>query len=178
MGIEEVRKEIIDNAKNQARQILKEAEKEKQGILASAETRVNAIKERLDKEAEKSVEQYKIMMLAEATSIAKKQRLSLERDVINEVFEKSKEDILSISSKKREQHLTKIMAKAGKEFAKIYCSKKDIALMKKYRPSEADILGGLILENKEGDMRLDLSYETLLEKIKQDNVAEIAKILF
>jgi vacuolar-type H+-ATPase subunit E/Vma4 len=37
------------------------------------------------------------------------------------------------------------------------------------------MLGGVLLENNEGDIRVDLTYETLLNSIKQDKVAEITK---
>jgi vacuolar-type H+-ATPase subunit E/Vma4 len=177
MGIEEVKKEILDNARKQAKQILKEAEREREGILKSAESRVDVIKEKLDREAENTIAQYRTMVLAEANSQVKKQRLVLERELVNEVFKQSKEELKKLNIKKREQHLKKILQSKFK-FNKVYCSIKDSALLKKYKPLQAEIIGGAILENKEGDIRVDVSYETLLKSIKQDNLAEIAKILF
>jgi V/A-type H+-transporting ATPase subunit E len=177
MGIEEVRKEILDNARNQAKEILKEGEKEKKGLLASAETRVDQIKEKLEKEAEKQIEQYKAMMLAEATSQSKRQKLALEKQLLNDVFEEAKQELEKLSSKKKEQHLKKLLD-VDFSYSKVYCSKKDVPLMKKHKPLVKEMLGGVILENKDGDIRVDLSYETFLDNIKQDKVAEITKILF
>jgi V/A-type H+/Na+-transporting ATPase subunit E len=177
MGIEEVRKEIMDNARNQAKEILKEGEKEKKGLLASAETRVEQIREKLEKEAEKQIEQYKAMTIAEAASQSKRQKLALEKQLLSEVFEEAKLDLDKLSPKKREQHLKKLMS-AEFSYSKIYCSKKDVSIIKKHKPLVKEMLGGVLLENKDGDIRVDLSYETLLGSIKQDKVAEITKILF
>lgn len=41
-----------------------------------------------------------------------------------------------------------------------------------------DILGGIILEDKDGEKRIDISYETLLDSIKRDSLSDISKILF
>ena len=180
MGMEEVKKEILDNARNQAKQQIKEAEKERESIIKSAESRVEAIKERIEKQTDSAIEQYKAMTLAEASSIVKKQRLSLEKELINEVFDAARKELAGISSKKREDHLNRLLKNAGKHFSfsKLYCSKKDIALLKKHKPSETDITGGLILEDNSGELRVDLSYETLLSSIKQNDVSSISKALF
>jgi V/A-type H+/Na+-transporting ATPase subunit E len=178
MGIDEVKKEIIDNAKTQAKQLVKEAEKEKEGLYASAETRVKAIKEKLDQEAAKAIEQYKSTVNAETQSMSKKRKLAIERDIIDEVFAKVKDELDSLSLKKRENHIRHLMEASGKEFTKVYCSKKDAAFVKKVKPIPQDILGGVILENAEGNVRVDITYENLLEDIRQDSISELSKILF
>ncbi len=180
MGIEEVKKEIMSSAKAQAKEILKEGEKERQDILSSAETRVTAIKERLEKETEEAVEKYRLLAVAESTSSAKKQRLSMEKEMIDDVLSKAKEALGRLNQRKREQHLKKILEKAGKEisYGKVYCSKRDLSSIKKGKAVPADIIGGAILENADGSMRVDLSYETILDNLKQEHVSELAKILF
>lgn len=178
MGIEEVKKEILDNARAQAKLLNKEAEAEKKEIMSAAESRVESIKEKLEKETAKSIEQYRAMAFAEANSQVKKTRLALERDLIEEVFSNVKQELLSLPAKKRESHLKSLSSSLGKDFSRLYCSKKDIGTMKKFKPEEIDITGGVVLENSEGNVRLDMSYETLLEGIKQENVAEISKTLF
>ncbi len=180
MGIEEVKKEIVSNATAQAKEIIKEGEKEKKLILDSAEDRISSIKETIDKETKSAIEQYSKMMEEETSSFLKKQKLLLEKEVLNEVFERTKEELKNIPQKKRENHIKHLLGiepnnlKSGK----IYCSKKDIAYLKKFSPKETDILGGVVIEDKEGEIRVDASYETFLEEIKKKNLSEISKILF
>lgn len=101
MGIDDVKAEILDNARAQAKALLKEAEKEREAILGSAETRVKEIKSRIEDEADRSIEQYKAMMLAETSSFSKKQRLLLEKSIIDEVFENSKEELRELNAKEK-----------------------------------------------------------------------------
>jgi V/A-type H+-transporting ATPase subunit E len=175
MGIEEVRKEILENAKNQASQIHKDALKEKEAINNSADARISSIQERLAQETEKAVEQYKTMMLAEAASQAKKRRLAVEKEMIDQTFRTATAEIANLEPKLRAKHLKKLLTV---NMPKIYCARQDITLLKEYNPTQADISGGIILENKEGDIRIDLSYDTLLERVKEEKLPQIAKILF
>lgn len=178
MGIEEVKKEILDNARAQAKLIMKEAEKERSELLGSAESRIESIKERIEKDAERSISQYRSMTLAESNSIVKKKKLTLERDLIEEVVSLVIAGLDKLPAKKREEHLKKILASQSKEFSKVYCAKKDLPLVKKSKPAEMDIIGGAVLENNEGNVRLDLSYDTMLSSAKEENVSEIVNLLF
>jgi V/A-type H+/Na+-transporting ATPase subunit E len=172
MGLEEVKKEILNNARSQAKQLQKEGEKESQAIMASAEAKVAAIKERADKEADFEIEQYRTVSMAEAASITKKKMLSF-----GEVIEQTKDKLEKLSVANRQKHLNTLL-KDTTGYAKVYVSKKDVSAVKKQKASEIDILGGAILENSEGNVRLDMSYETLLGQLKQEKLAEVSKMLF
>lgn len=176
MGLEEVKKEILGNARSQAKQIIREGEEEKKAILKTVESRLTEVKKELDIEAKKALEQYQARVNAETNSLLKRQKLTLQKDMVQEVFKEVQEKLKELPPKKREALLKKIMSTA--KYNKVYCSKKDMPLLNKYKPQETDVIGGVILENKEGNVRLDLSYETLLKSIEQDNLKEIAQVLF
>ena len=177
MGINEIKKEILDNAKIQAKLILNEAEKEQKEIESAAQARIDEIAQSKAKEAEFEIESYRTVSMAEAYSISKKRKLSLEAEVFEDVLEKAKYKISNLSSKAREAHLSKLL-KDTKGFTKVYCSKKDMELIKKSKPQQMELLGGVMLENSEGNIRQDLSYESMLASLKQEKLAEISKILF
>jgi len=177
LGIDKIKKDILDNTKNQTKSGLLEAEKEKKAMFDSAHTSVERIKEKLEKEAEFVIEQYRIASIAEVTSSIKKQKLTIEREVISAVFQSAEDKLSKLGSKAREKHLLKLL-KGEKEFNTVYCAKKDIPLIKKYKPESMDMLGGVVLENTEGNVRVDLSYESLLTLVKQERLADITKILF
>jgi vacuolar-type H+-ATPase subunit E/Vma4 len=177
MGIEEVKDEILNNARTKAKEILRLADAEKEGIQKSAQTRVSQIRDELDSEAAKQIEQYKTVTLAEAHSTVKKKRLAIEAEILDETYNDILGKLSKLNAKKREQHLKKILSQT-KEYPKVYASKKDLALLKGHRPEQADISGGLIVEDKNTEIRLDVSYETLIADIKRDHISDIAKILF
>ncbi|MCM2325750.1 MAG: hypothetical protein NDI94_04750 [Candidatus Woesearchaeota archaeon] len=174
MGLDEVKKEILDNAKKEAKSILAEADVEKKEILASADKRADEIKAMLDEEAKITIEQYKVMVSAETVSAVNKERLALEREIIDEIFYKALEELQD--SKNREKHIKKMQTLSKQGYTKTYCSKKDLKLVK--GGIEFPVSGGLVFEDSAGEVRLDMSYETLLKGIKQESLAEVAKILF
>ncbi len=176
MGLEEVKKEILDNARKQAKKIIDEAEAEKKEILKSANKNISNIKAQFDKDAVSNIQQYKLMSRAEIGSIEKKSKLNLEKELIKEVFDRTKDKLKKSTGKKREELFKALIVNTKFRYSKAYCAKQDAKLLR--NSENVDIIGGVILENKEGNIRLDLSYETLLESIKQDYLSEIAKILF
>jgi V/A-type H+/Na+-transporting ATPase subunit E len=180
MGIEEVRKEIIEDARNKAKQILKEGEAEKKEIFAAAESNIETAKGTIEKDAASIIAQHKSKQMAEVNSAAKKQRLLLEKELIDEVFGTAAGQLDKLSPKQREKHLNKILAFAGKNISglQIHCSEKDAALLKKHKPQISEIRGGAVIEDTEGSTRLDISYEQLLGEIRQEELDKITKILF
>lgn len=174
MGIDEVKKEILDNAKAQAKAIIKEADSTKAEIMAQAESRIDSIKEQLKLVTTKTIEQYKIMMIAESSSYTKKQRLKLEKDLISDVFTNT---LLEIKKSKTRTKDVQKLVKVQKDSI-VYCAKEDMSALKSYKPNQLDIAGGVILEDKSGETRIDLSYETMLDEIKKEKLTEIVSILF
>ncbi len=175
MSLKEVKKEILNNAEKEANKVLKQAEDERKKILEVVDTRVSEVKSQLDTEVKKSLEQYKVFVTAEASSIVKKQRLNMEKELISEVFTKALDNLSNLSKTERGKHVKKLLNNS-KEYSKVYCSEKDLALVKK--AEKAYILGGVVLEDKNSEVRLDLSYETLMNSVKQENLTEVANILF
>ncbi|NTV23507.1 MAG: hypothetical protein HGA85_03985 [Nanoarchaeota archaeon] len=180
MGIDEVKKEILSSARQQAKSLMKEGEKERDEIMAAVEAKIAEIAQRMESDTAKAVEQYKLLSSAEAGSQVRRQRISVEKRLIESVFEEAKQGAFGLPRKTRDTHNSKLLDAAGKELdvETVYCSKQDIDSLKKFKPKETDIIGGVIVESKDGSMRLDLSYETLLDGLRQEALPEITKILF
>ena len=69
-------------------------------------------------------------------------------------------------------------AKNDIEVEKIYCNKKDLKLLKEFNAEAMDMTGGLIAENKDGTVRVDYSFDTMLQTIKENELQSINKVLF
>jgi V/A-type H+/Na+-transporting ATPase subunit E len=177
MAIEDVRREILDNAKNEAKSILKEAESVNKEVMDAAKAQVDSIKKQTEEETKIAIENYKTRVLAETNSGLKKQRLQLEKNLIQEVFDDALHKLEKLDVKARSKHVTNLV-ESNKEYGVVLCSKKDESNFKSYKPTVIDITGGVILEDKNGEIRLDLSYETMLSSIKNDSLSEVAQILF
>lgn len=179
MGLDEVKQEILNNAKKQAKKIIEDAEKERDSLINNANEQIKELKNKIDEEIKITIEQYKSMVFTETSAFLKKQKLNLEKNLVDEVFENVKKNLNELQEKKRKEHLLKILDKfSSKEFNKIYCSEKDIKLLEKYSPKKENILGGIIFENNAGEVRIDFSYDSLLDEIKKEYISNVSKIVF
>ncbi len=172
--MDKVRKEIIKNAKAKAKEIISEANKEMKEILKSAEQTIEKRKAELEADEKKTLSFIEKTSEAEAKSEAKKAQLALKRDLLKNAFDKALEKLSDMPKQKKKKHLDLLKKKLGKGFSELYCSKKDVSLIK---GKETNIKGGIIATNKQGDVRVDLSYETLLERVREKNIDKISQML-
>jgi V/A-type H+-transporting ATPase subunit E len=64
---------------------------------------------------------------------------------------------------------------------KVYSNKRDAAFVSSLTPNyggNLDILGGVVVESKDGAVRYDLTYETLAREVFNSKMKEVSKILF
>lgn len=180
MGLEEVKEEMLNNARNISGKEIDEAKKEAQEIMSKAKSRINDYKKKLEDDKEKFIENLEKMKIAQARSEAKKLILDKKKEIIDSVFEKVKQKLATLKDSERKKYLQKLAEKAKNEIeiATIYCSKKDIKFLEDFNCKETESTGGVIAENKDKSVRIDYSFETILSDIKENLIQEIAKKLF
>ena len=180
MGLDQVKEEIMSKAKQDAVVLLKEGKDEADSIMKKAEGKVKESKEKIDSELNKLHESINKKEIAASELEIKKMFLEEKKKAVENVFSEVQKKIDDLSGKQREQHIKKLIEKAKKEIdvRYIYCSKKDKELIHDFEALEEDISGGIIAENENKDVRVDYSYETLLESIKEEYLQELGKVLF
>src|SRR3989344_4189861 len=172
MGLEEVKEDIIRNAKEQERALAEESKKEIARIVKEAENKVEKTIERSNAEIKKAIEAIKKQELASAELENKKRLLDAKKQLIEKVFAEVNKRLESLDKKKREIYIKKLLEKSKNEIeiGHIYCNKKDMEFLKNSNAEAIDIIGGLITENKEKTVRINYSFEAILENIKENEL--------
>ncbi|MBI2651560.1 hypothetical protein HYX01_03750 [Candidatus Woesearchaeota archaeon] len=182
MGLERVKEEILSSAKKHAESLIIEAKNAAAKIKKDAEKKIEEIKNKSSEETKNAFELMKKQELASAEMELKKMLLDAKMGVINSVFTGAGEIIAALSDKKRSEHIKRLADKANKdiEVKYVYCNRKDIKHLagKQFEVKETGISAGIIAENKEKTIRVDYSFETMLQSIKESKLEEINKILF
>ncbi len=180
MGLEAVKEEVIRQAKQQETSLLAEARKESNKIMAEAEKRIEEMKEKSDADSKRTAELLKRQAMASAELECRKLLLDAKKQVLENVLAEVKEKLENLEDKKREEIIKKLLEKTGKEIeiANVYCSKKDMRLVKGLNAEAANIIGGIIAENKDKTIRVNYSFETILDGIKEKELQNINKLLF
>lgn len=180
MGLDKVKEEVLIKSKEKANQIINEGKLEAEKLIKEAEGNVAEFKKKVDAEAKKSAEDVKKKELASSELEIKKLFLQEKKNAINKVFKEAEKRIKGLSHDERAEHVKKLLDKANKEINVkfVYCNKKDSKLVEDFEVEESDILGGIIAESDDRAVRVDYSYETILESIKEQNLQDLGNILF
>ena len=180
MGLEAVKEEILNSAREQANRLIAEARKSANKIMREAEVKVEQMKENSEDECNKITETLKRQEFASAELANKKSILEEKKQMIDSVFAEAKKRIGNLGEKKRETYLKKLLERAKKdlEVVNVYCDKKDSKFFKGFSVENIEITGGLISENEDKSIRVDYSFDTMLDTIKENELQNINKILF
>ena len=180
MGLETVKEEILNSAKEQSNSLIAEARKEASRILREAEKKIEEMKDKSEAETKKMLDTIKRQELASAELENKKMMLEFKKQVIEGAFAEARKKLEGFDDKKKEAYIKKLLEKAKNDIkiATVYCSKKDAKFLREFNAESAGITGGLIAENKEKTVRVDYSFETILQSIQEAELQNINKVLF
>ena len=121
--------------------------------------------------------------LAGARFEAKKLVLNTRKELIDAVFADVAEQLAALPDRNREELLGKLLAIAETEIAvhTVHVNARDAGVMSKRKGlfvKPTNIIGGLIAETADGTMRVDLSFDQMLQQLRDQELAPIARELF
>ena len=180
MGLEMVKEEILNIAKEQANSLTADARKEASRIMKEAENTIAGMKEKSEAETKKMLDTIKRQELASAELENKKMLLEAKKEIIENAFAEARKKLENLDDKKREAILKRLLDKAKNEMetATVYCNKKDAKFLKGFSLEPASIIGGIMAENREKTIRIDYSFDSMLQSIKESELQNISKALF
>lgn len=182
MGLEQLKKEILDKAQREAAAVLKETEKEVALILASAKAKAAEHEKEAEAKHRQLLEDIEKSDVAGARFEAKKLLLDEKKSFIEQVFSQAEDQLRVLPEKKQEALISRLLAQAKKEIPVryVYANPRDRKAVEKngFQFREADMLGGIIAETEDGKVRVDYSFEELLRQIKEKKLQEIAQRIF
>lgn len=177
MDLNNVVLEIISEAEKKASEIAEEGKKERENLLDKARDNVNKLKTKMEKGNKEKIKQERTKELAVSRMNAKKIEMNAKKELIEKVYEKLANEIEA-----SENDLLQKLFEAGKkqiEIETVYVNKKDLnTIFNGVEIKEADITGGIIIENKDGSEKINLSLDIIVETVRKDTVNEVSKILF
>jgi len=171
-------KEIMDNANNEAENIRKRNEKETGKMI-----------EKIRQTYENDTETIKNTILSGAKIESKRIQLQVREDIINECFIRAEKNLADMDGGIYEKFLDRIIREGVDivgENTVMRCAEKDIMVVKKIASSLNTIVDknflnttrGVIIESKDGKIRVDNTFDGILSRNKDIFRKEVAEILF
>jgi vacuolar-type H+-ATPase subunit E/Vma4 len=190
--MEKIGEAILDKVRAEAENIIKEAEGKAAKEIEQAKRQQAA---KLEEEKGKMLQEAKeeAARIAAQASVKARQELSKAKaEVISEIVSRVKKELSGVSSDK--SLLTDLIKEGiqvlGFDKGRVYAAPKDISAVQKLLEKdrglsskivevrEHDCLGGVIVEDINGRIRVDNTYETRLEMLLPRLLPEIGRELF
>jgi V/A-type H+-transporting ATPase subunit E len=191
MSLDTVVEDIRDEARARAEEIRAEGDERAEEIVSEAEQEADDIREEAEREVEKTIEQEREQKLSSAKLEAKQERLEARREVLEEVRDDVEAQIADISGDEREELTRTLLDGAAEEFdeadtVRVHGREDDQELLESvvadYDGFEVgdpvDCLGGVVVESEESRVRVDNTFDSVLEDVWDDNLREISARLF
>jgi len=189
MSLETVVEDIREQAREEAERIREEAEQEAQAIIEEAEADAEEIREQRAREADREVEQERDRTISSAKLEAKQQRLEARRETLTDVRDSVEQELATLEEG-REELTAALLADAAPEFdegpVRVYGRADDEGLVRGLLEEydgfewagEQDCLGGVIVESDASRVRVNNTFDSLLEDVWEDSLGEVSDVLF
>lgn len=180
MGLEEVKKGLKKESDNACSNILREADAEKQRLMEAANQEIEIFKADAETKADALLKTIEKREMASANIAAKKHMLNVKKDMIDAVFDEAFQNLKKMPESERKKVISSLIKQAGRwiEVSTVYCSSKDKKLISGYNVKVDDSIEGIVCESNDGRERIDYTYKMILDSIRDENLKEIAAILF
>ncbi|HOV82995.1 MAG TPA: V-type ATP synthase subunit E [Methanothrix sp.] len=181
MALDAVVESILATSKDKVAQINSEADQEVARILNEARERAAEIKSRKEAEVRHTIEAIERREISSANLEVKRAELNVHKDLLETARAKMFEKIQNLPKKDNEAILKKLLEGYDLKEMKVYSNKRDEAFVSSLAPNyggNLDIIGGVVIESKDGSLRYDLTYETLARDIFNNRMKEVSGILF
>jgi V/A-type H+/Na+-transporting ATPase subunit E len=179
MGFNQLQKDVLNNAQKEADKIIAKANDEAEKIKLELTKENKKLKNQGDAETKNMVELLQKREIAGAKIETNKKLLLAKKEMIDKVFEEVKTKITkNLSAIERKKIIDGFLTKAKTEIdiGNVYCNEIDSKNVT--GAVQKEMLGGIIAESKDKTTLVDYSFETILEELKDKHIANVTNILF
>ena len=190
MTLDTVVEDIRDEARARAEETRADAEAQADELISEAEADAGSIREERQREVEATIEQEREQKLSSAKLAAKQERLEARRDVLAEVRDAVESEVAALEGETREALTRALLDAAVAELgdpsdATVYSRADDEDLLQEILSDydfeyagEYDCLGGVVVESESSRVRVNNTFDSVLDDVWEDNLREISDRLF
>jgi len=190
MSLDTVVEDVRDEARAHAKEIRESAESEAEEIIAEAEADAERIREERLAEVERQIDQEREQTLSSAKLEAKQERLGARRDVLEDVYDDVESAIADIEGDRRRELTATLLDASLAEFdddepVAVYARPEDAELVEELLADrdaeldgEVDCLGGVVAESDASRVRVNNTFDSVLDSVWDDELKQVADRLF
>ena len=191
MSLDTVVEDIRNEARERAKEIEAEGEARAEEIISEAEADAEEILAEQKRQTEQTIAQEREQKLSSAKLEAKQKRLEARRDVLQDVRSSVEDRIVNLDDDDREALTRELLDAAAEEFedgdtVRVYGAAQDDELLTDVvadyagyeYAGEYDCLGGVVVESEQSRLRVNNTFDSVLETVWENNLQDISTRLF
>ncbi|MFP4632426.1 MAG: V-type ATP synthase subunit E family protein [Halobacteriota archaeon] len=187
MGLDTVVDDITDEAEAEAERIVQEAESDAEETLSEAESDAEGARERAVERAEREAEEVVEQAVSGARLDARKLESETKKELLDELRAEVEDRVAALEDGREE--LTEALLSAAVDelggSGVVHHAEGDDDLVAGLVDDfdgyevggEVDVLGGVVVEAEDGDVRVDNSFDSVLERTWNDGLREFSSAL-
>lgn len=182
MALDKVKDKILDEAEQKADRIIEEAEQEADDTVSEAEQKAQRLKDEAKEDAKEKAEALRRQELASARMKAQEIKMEAKQELIHDAFDQLRDRVSGMESDDREDLFASIIETVGEEIeiGTVHTSGDMVDAVEDM--VDADVkekdIEGLIIEDSDGSVRYDYSFDSVLENVRTEYRKETAQELF
>lgn len=182
MGLENVVNDILEQARTEVAAIDAAAESEVEDIINAAKAESQKIFETKEAEVDAQIERMHMQEISSTNLEIKRAALNAKKRVLDTVYQSVRKSIISMPVEKKRDLIKAILDKNANKGARVYSNSKDAVIVKQLTDltymDEIDCIGGLVIENDDGSVRLDFTFDRILDDVSDQTLKQISDIIF
>ncbi|MDZ7702347.1 MAG: V-type ATP synthase subunit E [Halobacteriales archaeon] len=191
MSLETVVEDIRETARERADELLAEAEAEADRIVSEAEADAESVLAEAEADVERQIDRERDQQRSSATLEAKQRRLEARRDELAEVREAAEAAVAGLEGETREELTRALLDDAATEFeglesVSVYGAESDAELLESIaadydgfeHAGAVDCIGGVVVESDESRLRVNNTFDSVLEQVWDEELRAISDRLF
>jgi V/A-type H+-transporting ATPase subunit E len=190
MSLDTVAEDVKEEAREDAEEIRTEGERRAEEIVDAAEADAEEIIDDREAEIDDRIARERERTLSSAKLEAKQQRLEARRDALEDVRGDAEDAIADIGGETRADLTRALLDDAATEFegrsVRVYGRAEDATLLEEVLADyegfeyagEYDCLGGIVAESDSSRVRVNNTFDSILEELWDDELREVSTRLF
>jgi V/A-type H+-transporting ATPase subunit E len=191
MGIEVVLDEIQKKGRTEVEETRRDTQTQVEAILSQGQQRARELEQGVEEELEKQVSHIINQEISAAHLTQKRLILSVQKELFEQVKGEALSRILALPDAFHRKALEKLLLQAQRDIPEgnVHCRRKDLPLVEEIlsrRPELSGlhpgeplaIDGGILVESRDGHLKIDSSYHVMLEKVWESGLKEVSDVLF
>ena len=180
MGLEVVIKDVLARGEEEANRIRQAGTDEANAMIAGAENTARHILEEKREQAIEQIERRKNREISSTNLEVKRALLNAKKELVDRVYEEAIQTLGSLPDSEREK-ITKNLLESQADATRVFSNKNDESLVKRIShlayAGTIPCAGGVLLENEDGAVIYDLTFDTLLHQVRENSLKQLLEIL-